>query len=120
MSDTYEVISAFLDDEPFDPHALAAALAEPAGRSLLIDSIALRHLVQPPHDTRPLMPATGTHRLPIRAFATAAALLVALAGGYLAGQGQSAAAVAEPPEPTRVVQAPAAWQDLPISGRSTP
>ena len=47
MSDTHAVISAFLDDEPFDPVALADALSDPAGRALLIDLLALRHIVQP-------------------------------------------------------------------------
>ncbi len=37
MSDSHEVISAFLDDEAFDANALAHALSEPAGRELLLD-----------------------------------------------------------------------------------
>ena len=47
MDDTRDVISAFLDDEPFDSNKLTEALSDPAGRTLLIDLIALRHLVQP-------------------------------------------------------------------------
>jgi hypothetical protein len=41
-----EVISAFLDDEAFEPRALAEALAHPDGRDLLIDLVLLRHLAQ--------------------------------------------------------------------------
>ena len=39
MNNTHDVISAFLDDEPFDSSTLAEALSEPAGRDLLIDLI---------------------------------------------------------------------------------
>jgi hypothetical protein len=46
MNETHEVISAFLDDEPFDASRLVEALSDPAGRDLLIDLIALRHLVE--------------------------------------------------------------------------
>ena len=45
MSDTHAVISAFLDDEAFEPVALAEALSDPAGRALLIDLLALRRIV---------------------------------------------------------------------------
>ena len=44
--DTYDVISAFLDNEPFDAGELARALAQPGGRELLLDLVALRTLVQ--------------------------------------------------------------------------
>ena len=43
---THEVISAFLDDEPFESADLAAALADPEGRRLLLDLMALRTLVR--------------------------------------------------------------------------
>ena len=39
MSDRHEVISAFIDDEPFEPRELARALADPSGRILLIDLV---------------------------------------------------------------------------------
>ena len=44
MNTNHEVISAFLDDEPFEPQALAEALADPAGRELLIDFVLVRHV----------------------------------------------------------------------------
>ena len=45
MNESHDVISAFLDDEPFDANELANALSEPGGRELLLDFIALRHIV---------------------------------------------------------------------------
>jgi hypothetical protein len=119
MTDTHEVISAFLDDEPFEPQALAEALADPAGRSLLIDLVAMRHLVQPAHNTPPLAAARSA-RFPLRGLVTAAAMLIALAGGYLAGQDRSAADGAPPPAPTRIVEAPATWEEPSTPIRSTP
>ena len=47
MTDRREVVSAFLDDEPFDAGELARALADTDGRALLLDLVALRSLVQP-------------------------------------------------------------------------
>jgi hypothetical protein len=111
MSETHDVISAFLDDEPFDARALAEALSEPAGRELLIDLIALRHLTH--GDGRD---SAAIHRRPrsaLRALAAAAVVLVALAGGYLAGERQGGATIAGAPPATRVVQAPAPWQEAP-------
>jgi hypothetical protein len=112
MNDNHEVISAFLDDEPFDASELAAALSEPGGRDLLIDLVALHHLVQAGgHEVsvrQEQPPRTG-----FRAWAAAAAVLVALAGGYLVGERQSQAPESAPPAATRVVEAPSTWQTLP-------
>lgn len=44
--DTHDVISAFLDNEPFDAAELARALADPQGRELLLDLVAVRTLVR--------------------------------------------------------------------------
>ena len=52
--DTHEVLSAFLDNEDFDAGELARALAQPGGRELLLDLVALRTLVQ---DDGPAAPA---------------------------------------------------------------
>ena len=57
MNDTHEVISAFLDDEPFDAGGLATALSDPAGRAVLIDLVALRHVVQPDALVPPSLPS---------------------------------------------------------------
>jgi hypothetical protein len=112
MTDTHAVISAFLDDEPFDAAELATALSDPEGRALLIDLVALRHVVQP---DEPAAVAGPTLRSRWRPLLAAAAMLVALAGGYFIGDRRSAAENTEPPAPTRVVQA-AQWQTLPAGG----
>ena len=44
--DTHDVISAFLDNEPFDAAELARALTDPQGRELLLDLVAVRALVR--------------------------------------------------------------------------
>jgi hypothetical protein len=115
MSDTHEVISAFLDDEPFDPSQLAEALSEPDGRALLLDLLALRHLVQPQGGHQ--APGSGhqRRRASLKALVAAAAVFVALAGGYFVGQ-RGGVAPADAPPATRVVDAPAAWQAV-LPGR---
>ena len=65
MSSTHEVISAFLDDEPFDPQELSDALSDPAGRALLIDLIALRRIVQPTDAAPAIRAATPVWRPPM-------------------------------------------------------
>jgi hypothetical protein len=112
MNQTHEVISAFLDDEPFDSSQLAEALAEQTGRDLLIDLIALRHLAQlddkEPHTLRDPKP----WRASLRAMLAAAAVLVALVGGYLVAERRSETGLPDAPAATRVVDAPPAWQEL--------
>ena len=114
MSDTYEVISTFLDDEPFDANALAVALSEPAGRDLLIDLIALRHLTLADGKAAPAWTDHKKWRSSPRALVAAAAVVMALAGGYLVGARRRDVAMSVAPPATRVVQAPVAWQDVPI------
>ena len=46
MNPNHEVISDFLDGEAFEPRALGEALADPAGRDLLIDFVVLRYAAQ--------------------------------------------------------------------------
>jgi len=113
MNDSYEVISAYVDDEPFDANALAQALSEPDGRELLLDLLALRHLVRTegkevaaPSDRKPW-------RTAVRAVVAAAAVVVALVGGYLFGARRTESRMSAAPPATRVVQAPAAWTVLP-------
>ena len=105
MSKTYEVLSAFLDDEPFDPRDLDTALSDEAGRALLIDLIALRRLVQPGEPIPSIRIATRLHGWQITA--AAAAVVFALAGGYVAGTWNAPTSPADlpAPAPSRVVQA---------------
>jgi hypothetical protein len=114
MNDTHTVISAFLDDEPFDGAELAAALSDPGGRALLIDLVALRHLAQP--DDMIGVAETRTRSSKWRPLLATAAMLVALAGGYFIGERRAAPDPSGPPAATRVVQAND-WQPLPGGGR---
>jgi hypothetical protein len=105
MSDTHEVISSFLDNEPFDLDELADALSEPDGRELLIELVALHRLVQPAEDLPPSVVVGPVRRSRWRVAAMAAALCLAIAGGYVVGERQSATESPQAPPPTRVVQA---------------
>lgn len=77
----HDVISAFLDNEPFDPQELTAALATSEGRDQLIDLIALRSVVQPDQSIAAL-----SSRRRNRMWLLPAAATVMLAGGYGLGQ----------------------------------
>lgn len=110
MSDfdtTSEVISAFLDDEPFDATTLAAALEQPEGRRLLIDALALRHIVHGGGE-RARVAAPAAVR-PRRMWLIAASILLplALVTGFAAGwqtaERQTDTPSDAPPAPTRVV-----------------
>jgi len=105
MSSSYEVISTFLDDEPFDSDELARALSDPAGRALLIDLVALRGIVQPADDVPAVRRVTPLRPPLWRIAAAAAALLFALGGGYVVGERRASPSSAEAPPPTRIVQA---------------
>ena len=105
MNSRHEVISAFLDDEHFDPQELADTLSDPTGRTLLIDLITLRRIVQPT-DTPPAITAGNpARRRPWQLAAAAAALSFALAGGYLVGERRALERSSEAPPPTRIVEA---------------
>ena len=105
MSTTQEVISAFLDDRSFEPDELALALADPAGRSLLIDLVVLRRIVQPTNAVPPIVTAIPQRRRPWRVMAAAAMLFLALGGGYMLGERRATTTSVEAPPPTRVVEA---------------
>jgi hypothetical protein len=109
----HDVISAFLDDEPFSADELGVALSDPAGRELLLDLVALRHLVQPAADMRAAI-TTSTRRSAFRTAFAAAAVIVAMVGGYVVGQRQDRPGVSEAPAATRVVEPQSSWEDVPI------
>ena len=105
MNNTHEVLSALLDNEPFDPAELSDALSDPAGRALLIDLVMLRRIVQP-GDPVPAAPTAKTvSRYSWRVAAAAAALVLSVAGGYFAGERRAATVSSEAPAPTRIVEA---------------
>ena len=103
----HEVISAFIDNEPFDANELGTALATPEGRELLLDLISLRHVVIADGTTESASRVPA--RMSWRALAAAAAIVLALGGGYVAGQriandAHPAASEKLPPTPTRVIE----------------
>lgn len=112
MNTNHEVVSAFLDDEPFEPQALAEALADPAARELLVDFILLRHVAQSDESTRVVTPTPALRSKRSPYLVAAAAVLVALLGGYQLGQRQSTDDSLRPPAATRVVQSEPVWQEL--------
>ena len=112
MNESHDVISAFLDDEPFDAGELAAALSEPGGRELLIDFVALRHIVHTDGHAASAQPAS-VKRSVLRLLLPVAAVLVALVGGYFIGERRSQFVTDAAPSPTRVVEASTEWQILP-------
>ena len=105
-----DIIGAFIDGERVDPIALKAALARPEGRDYLVDLLALRDLtgdvasfVSSAPPARPL--------IPLPRWAAAAALIVCIGGGFVAGTRVTRATpapIATPrvtaPEPTHVVR----------------
>jgi hypothetical protein len=112
MNTDQEVISAFLDDEPFEPQALAEALADPASRELLIDFVLLRHVAQSEESASVVTPTPALRSKRPLYLVAAAAAVVALLGGYQLGQRQSTNDSPRPPAATRVVQSEPVWQEL--------
>ena len=114
-----DVISAFLDNEPFDREQLSAALSTEDGRRLLLDLVALRSVVQPALTTA-FDPAIAAAR-PGWHWAAAAAVLMLTAGFAL---GQWAARSPDPPSAVSTVVAPeptAAFKFEPgVNWRETP
>jgi hypothetical protein len=112
MNTNHEVISAFLDDEPFEPQALAEALADPAGRELLIDFVLLRHVAQSEESASVVTPTPALRSKRPLYLVAAAAVVFALLGGYQLGQRQSTDDSPRPPAATRVVQSEPVWHEL--------
>lgn len=110
---THEAISAFLDNEPFEPQALLDALADPDGRALLIDLLILQRLVQPSEVASSVARPAG--RSPwcngARAAVAAAVLLFTSWAGYQLGE-RSTATASGPPAPTQIVKAQGDWQEV--------
>jgi hypothetical protein len=105
MSSAHDVISALLDDQPFDRRQLEDALNDPAGRALLIDLATLRRMVQPIEAAPDISASRPVRRHPWRVVAAAAMLFLALGGGYLVGERRAVTTTSEAPPATRVVEA---------------
>ena len=108
MNANHEVISDFLDGEAFEPRVLGEALADPAGRELLIDFVVLRYAAMAQADDSVTRAEAPRRRSSSRLLLAAAAVLVALVGGYQFGQRGAGPEPSRPPEATRVVQVD--WQ----------
>jgi hypothetical protein len=98
-----DILGAFIDGERVDPAALKEALARPEGRDYLIDLLALRDLAG---DVAPFIASAPPARplSPLFPWAAAAALLVCIGGGFLAGARATRVALA--PAATTAVPAP--------------
>ena len=108
MTINCEVISAFIDDEPFDSEDLANALATPEGRDFLIDAIALRRLTRSTDHQAVVSASKSTIG---RRLTLAAAVLLAAVASFQLGQRHGLNATMRAPEPTRVISAGPAWQE---------
>jgi hypothetical protein len=117
----HDVISAFLDNEPFDAQELAVSLGTTEGRDVLLDLIALRTVVQPPDPQRAAAARPRSRWM----LASAAAVLLALIGGYQFGrvQGrttdtQDVISSVAAPEPTTVLKFEPGvnWTETPRTG----
>ena len=101
-----DVISAFIDDEPFDAKELGDALSLREGREQLIDLIALRRVVavEPTSDVRSRRVTS-----PWRGLLAAAVLALAVGGAFFVGRqstaGESPAVAPDAaPAPARVIE----------------
>lgn len=120
MDNDLEIIGAFIDGDRVDPAALKRALSDPAGRDYLVDLLALREIAS---DIVPFTSSAPPARAlsPLSGWATAAALLLCIGGGFLIGErvNRASAPLASPaatsaarpgassvraPEPTRVIR----------------
>jgi len=106
-----DVISAFVDGEDFDSRQLVDALAQPEGRELLLDIVALRAVVgDEPGSSDGAALVLREHRSRLGLWlVSAAAVLVCTIGGYVLGREQGVDAAAgwnagAAPEPSVVLQ----------------
>jgi hypothetical protein len=103
-----EVISTFIDGEPVEPELLKRALETPEGRDCLVDLLRIRDVLgrMGPRTTaiRQVHPIWKIVRGP----AAAAIVLLALAGGYVAGQRARPAESDAGPQMVVVTSAPTA------------
>lgn len=112
MSDMQDVINAFIDGEPVEAEALDRALAVEAGRSYLIDLLALRGLVEKPaRQSLPVRAASPQRKTGLAFWAGVAALVaIGVAGGYVSGRTVDRTneirivEVREAPAPTHVIR----------------
>jgi hypothetical protein len=83
--DACMVVEALVDGERVDPEALKIALADPAARDHFVDLLMLREAVSSMTPST-WIPVAREGRSRLRWVAAAAAIVVSLTAGYLAGQ----------------------------------
>ena len=87
VPELHGIIEAFLDGEAVDPAMLRAALADEAARDHFVDLLAIRGLLRGVDAVAPgAANQTPGGRPRARWLAAAAALVVSLTAGYVAGQ----------------------------------
>ena len=97
-----EVLSAFIDNEKFDPDDLGRSLAVPGGRELLYDLLAIREIVAVDADG---VGSEPRRRLFPRGWLAVAALVLVLVGAFAAGRATAPRGIDETaPAPTRIVE----------------
>ena len=84
--DPFLVIEALLDGERVDGRAIKDALAEPAGRDHFVDLLMLREAVSGMGPHRWSAARHSHSRRGVKWIAAAAAVMVCVTGGYVAGQ----------------------------------
>ena len=114
-TDSREILSAFVDGEPVDAVALAAALAEPGAHEILVDFARLRAALADEPEPPAALVETMRRRLrprprafafvrTLRLTAAAAVLLLALLGAIDLRRMMRPERSEEPPLPTRVIR----------------
>jgi hypothetical protein len=114
-TESREVLSAFIDGEPVDAAALAAALVEPGARDMLVDFVRLRAEFaaepEPPAAfvetmRRRLRPRPGAFVIgrSLRLVGAAAVFVLALLGAIDLRRMIRPDRSEEPPSPTRVIR----------------
>ncbi len=104
----FETLAAFVDGERVDTAALKHALSTEHGRDYLVDLLATREVIAGPPPQLSVTPAAHDRR-PTRGWwlVSAAAVALAVAGGFALGSQQSTsstmAAVQQAPAPTKVL-----------------
>ena len=82
----FEVISTFIDGEGVEPELLKRALETPEGRDCLVDLLRIRGALGRMGPRAVAIRRADPIRRTVRGLAAAAIVLLALSGGYAAGQ----------------------------------
>ena len=108
MSSDLEIIDAFIDGQRVDGAAIKRALADPEGRSYMVDAWLLREAIQEGETraSRAALAPAARSTMPVQRWLVAAAITGSLVGGYATGRmtGHEAPMNVAPPATTVVAQ----------------